>query len=77
MKKKITSISQIDGGSNPRPRPGPYHTQPTYKLGSKPTHGIKPSMNSKNPLSKYVQGVIKETRPSKTMSPIQQMTKRS
>jgi hypothetical protein len=77
MAKKITSITQIDGGTNPRPKVGPYHTQPVYTLGSKPTHGIKPSMSSKNPLSKYVQGVIKATRPTKTMTPVQQITKRS
>lgn len=77
MAKKIKSITQIDGGTNPRPKAGPYSVQPIYKLGSKPTHGIKPSMNSKNPLSRYVQGVIRETRPQAKMSPIQQMTKRS
>lgn len=73
-KKKITSITQIDGGTNPRPKAGPYSVQPSFKLGSKQPFPFTRNMNSTNPMARYVQDAIKQIKPkSKNMSPVDQL----
>jgi hypothetical protein len=67
----------MNKGESGAPRPKLGYTQSHTKLG----HGTKwpfpPTMSSKNPAARIVQGVMKETKPkSKLMSPLDQLRRK-
>lgn len=74
MARKITSLSQIGGGTNPAARPAAGFIRPETKLGTKTTWPFPPKMTSTNAAARLVQGVIKDLKPkSKNLSPLEQL----